>query len=46
MTNTLTIILVALILIGMGIDYMMGTGATLFLARRFLDLVDWVVFWR
>ena len=46
MTNTLAIILVALILIGMGIDYMMGTGATLFLARRFLDLVDWAVFWR
>ncbi|SIS79190.1 hypothetical protein SAMN05421774_102289 [Gemmobacter megaterium] len=46
MTNTLAIILAGLVLAGLGLDYLLGTGAGLFLARRFLDLVDWMVFWR
>ena len=44
-TNTLAIILAGLVLAGLGLDYLLGTGAGLFLARRFLDLVDWMVFW-
>lgn len=46
MTNTLAIILVGLLVAGLVMDQMLGTGVALFLARRFLDLVDWMVFWR
>ena len=46
MTNTLAVVLAGLILVALVLDYALGTGAALFLARRFLDLVEWMAFWR
>lgn len=46
MTNRLAIILGVLIVIGLALDAFAGWGFGLFLARRFLDLVEWMIFWR
>lgn len=46
MTNTLAIILAALIAAAIAADLLLGLGASLFLARRFADLVEWMSFWR
>lgn len=45
-TNRLAIILTLLILVALATDLTLGLGGSRFLARRFLDLVDWGVFWR
>lgn len=46
MTNRLAIILAGLILIALLADQLAGTGAALALARRFIDLLEWLAFWR
>jgi hypothetical protein len=46
MTNRLALILGLLILGFVGADLVFDWGATLFLARRFADLVEWLAFWR
>ena len=47
MTNTIAVFLGALILTGLAIDYATADFAgTLFLARKLLDLIEWMAFWR
>jgi hypothetical protein len=46
MTNRLALILGLLILGFVGADLLFDWGATLFLARRFADLLEWLAFWR
>ena len=35
-----------LIVLGVCLDLAMGTGRTLFVLRRFTDLIEWAAFWR
>ena len=47
MTNPIAVFLVLLILGGLGADLLFNDGAaTLLLARKFFDLIEWVAFWR
>jgi hypothetical protein len=46
MTNSLAVILAVLIVGALALDLAMGWGLSLFLARRFADLVEWMAFWR
>ncbi len=46
MTNSVAIWLGLLILIALVVDLVFDYGATLFLARQFLALIEWVAFWR
>jgi len=47
MTNTIALYLGAVLLACMGLDLLAHDGAgMLFLARKFLGLVEWVAFWR
>jgi hypothetical protein len=46
MTNSLAVILAVLIAGAVALDVAMGWGLSLFLARRFADLVEWMAFWR
>lgn len=47
MTNQIALLLGALILIGLGVDYYSYDGSnTLFLARKLADLIEWMAFWR
>lgn len=47
MTNQIAVALGLLIVIGLGIDWQMfGWENTLFLARKFTDLLEWLAFWR
>jgi hypothetical protein len=46
MTNQLALILGALLLIAVALDLVTGFGASLFLARKFVELLQWVAFWR
>ena len=47
MTNSITIFLGLLILAGLGYDYMFNDwNASLFLARKLADLIEWMAFWR
>ncbi|WP_435704699.1 hypothetical protein [Yoonia sp.] len=47
MTNTIAIWLAVLIIVLLGIDYVLYDWAsTIFLLRKFLDLIGWVAFWR
>jgi hypothetical protein len=46
MTNQIALFLGLVILAGSGLDLLANEGAALsFLGRKFLDLVDWVIFW-
>jgi len=46
-TNRLAIILGALIVGAVVIDAVInGAGATLFLLKRLLELIEWMAFWR
>ena len=47
MTNKLALFLGFLIVVGLILDFVYtdGTG-TLFLARKFSDLIEWLAFWR
>ncbi|NJS38314.1 MAG: hypothetical protein HC783_04070 [Rhodobacteraceae bacterium] len=47
MTNMIALFLGLFLLAGIGLDLLANDGAALlFLARKFLHLVEWVVFWR
>ncbi|WP_203564892.1 hypothetical protein [Aliiroseovarius sp. PrR006] len=47
MTNQLAIILGAVILLLVGLDIVVWGGENLlFLAKKFLELTEWVAFWR
>jgi hypothetical protein len=47
MTNTIALFLGLFLLAAIGLDLMANDGAALlFLARKFLHLVEWVAFWR
>lgn len=47
MTDRLALILALLIALAIGADLLLTGGATLlFLARKFVVLLDWVQFWR
>jgi len=47
MTNTLAIWLTALVLGLLALDYALADfGASLFLARKGLELLEWLAFWR
>lgn len=46
-TNRLAVILVVLILAALAGDLLLGEGEiSWFLARRFVDLIEWASFWR
>jgi hypothetical protein len=47
MTNTIALYIGITIVLAMGLDLVANDGAALmFLARKFVALVDWVAFWR
>ena len=47
MTNQIAIALGALILLGLGVDAQLYDWSnTLFLARKLVDLIEWMSFWR
>jgi len=47
MTNTIAVYLGLVLLAAMGVDLWANDGAAMiFTGRKFLDLVDWVAFWR
>ncbi|WP_204113087.1 hypothetical protein [Shimia biformata] len=47
MTNPIAVFLALLIFVGLGVDLVIYDGqATLLLARKFFDLVEWLAFWR
>ena len=47
MTNTLAIVLGSLILLSMIADQVWNGGAaTVFIAREFTQLLEWIAFWR
>ena len=46
MTNRIALVLAALILALVVADLAFDLCGTLFLARRFADLVEWLAFWR
>jgi len=45
-TNRIAIFLALMVSALIAIDLAAGFGASLFLARRFLVLLDWLAFWR
>ena len=47
MTNTIALYLALLIAAAIGVDLVANDGAaSVFMARKFLGIVDWVAFWR
>ncbi|WP_299350957.1 glyceraldehyde-3-phosphate dehydrogenase [uncultured Shimia sp.] len=47
MTNPIAVFLAVVILAGLGFDLIWLNGqATLMLARKFFELVEWLAFWR
>ncbi|MDJ0640691.1 MAG: hypothetical protein QNJ20_17855 [Paracoccaceae bacterium] len=46
MTNRIALILGLVILVLLALDYALGLGIALFLARRFLDLISLLAVWR
>ena len=47
MTNKIALFLGALVLCGLVIDLLLyDMAGTLFLARKFIELIEWVKFWR
>jgi hypothetical protein len=45
-TNRIALALALVLLALIVVDLAMGLGASLFLARRFLVVLDWMAFWR
>jgi hypothetical protein len=45
-TNRIAIVIALLLVALVAADFAFGLGATLFLARRFLALLNWLAFWR
>ncbi len=47
MTNRIALALAILTILSLILDRLVNQGAaTVFLARKFIDLVDWLEFWR
>ena len=46
MSNRLAVTLALLAALAVVTDLLLGTGVTLALLRRFVLLVDWLMFWR
>ncbi len=47
MTNSIAAFLFVLVLAALGADFLFNDGqATMILARKFLDLIEWLAFWR
>lgn len=46
MTNRIALGIALVILVLIAVDLLLGLGATLFLARRFVGLIEWMAFWR
>lgn len=46
MTNKLAIVLGCVVVAAIVADQVLGLGWGLYLARRFVDLLGWVAFWR
>lgn len=46
MTNTVAISLGLLIVVAIGLDLWLDLGMGVYLARRFVDLLGYVAFWR
>ncbi len=46
MTNRIAIGIALALAIFLAVDVLFNLGATLFLARRFVDLIEWLAFWR
>ena len=46
MTNRIAITLALLVALAVGLDLALGLGGTLFVARRFVAILDWLAFWR
>ncbi len=47
MTNRIALVLGLLILIALAVDIaLVGTEHLVFLAKKFLELIEWVAFWR
>ncbi len=46
MTNRIALYIGIAILVILAVDYALGLGIALFLARRFLDLISLVAVWR
>ncbi|MFN3936106.1 MAG: hypothetical protein ACK4KW_00885 [Gemmobacter sp.] len=46
MSNRFALVLAAAVTVFVAADLLFGLGALLFLARRFVDLIAWVSFWR
>lgn len=46
MTNRIAIVIVTVLLILLAADLHFETGATLFLSRKFVELLEWIAFWR
>ncbi|WP_300513643.1 hypothetical protein [Aliiroseovarius sp.] len=47
MTNQIALVLALIVLAFFGADYLLMDGAmSLFLARKLLELTEWLAFWR
>ncbi|MBZ0122962.1 MAG: hypothetical protein K8F31_03675 [Roseovarius sp.] len=47
MTNQIAILLGAVIVIGLGVDWLfLDWSGTIFLSRKLIDLIEWMQFWR
>lgn len=46
MTNRIAIVIVIVLLILLAADLHFKSGATLFLSRKFVELLEWLAFWR
>jgi hypothetical protein len=46
MTNRIAFGIVLLVIAVLALDYTLGLGLGLFLARRLLDLIQYLAFWR
>jgi hypothetical protein len=45
-TNRIAFGLAVIIILLVGIDYALGLGASVYLARKFVDVLEWLAFWR
>ena len=47
MTNQIAIMLGAIIVLGLGLDWILNDGSgALYLGRKMADLIEWLAFWR
>ncbi len=46
MTNRIALYIGIAIIVFLAVDYALGLGIALFLARRFLDLISLIAIWR